>query len=151
MSAVKYTKALECIAHISFKTIHVSHNAPIVFESNAFNSAHYYICSTEGAGSRGHQLGHHGETDHIDVRPPPGISTSRSRSPFWTPATCSRRKRAKPTPCVVLKSLPVPRGRETGRDISPLLLTKGRISIFEGKVCEVREVISSGLQRQMRH
>lgn len=85
------TKALEYTAHISLKTMHVSHQRANYFLNSMliWRSVLLMVKLTTLMSDLLHE----------------SLSQGRGRP-------CSRHKRAKPTPCAVLKNLPLPRGRE---------------------------------------
>ena len=83
----------------------------------------------------GHQSGVHGRTVYLLFEFPSceGSSNSRSARPSSTADTCSNRSSARPTPCVVLRSLPVPLGLVLGAPSAGVDLLTALISMSEGK------------------
>src|SRR6266481_4344743 len=107
-----------------------------------------YIYTASGRG--GHQSGHQLVTPHclmtFPFSPSPSNSNPNPSSPREAPSTCSSLNKASPTPCVELRSLPVPRGRGVGRPSVDGRVIDGRISIDGGKEGLMEEGdISTGL------
>jgi hypothetical protein len=108
---------------------------------------HGYIPS----GLVGHQSGHQLVTFHFRVTfssVPSSSSNSNPNpnSPRAAPSTWSSLNNANPTPCVELRSLLVPRGREVGRSSVEERAIEARMSMEGGKDGLVGEGdISNGL------
>lgn len=104
------TKALEYTAHISLKTMHVSHqranyflNSMLIWRSVLLSIT--FVQQKELAPEATNLAAMVKLTTLMSDLLHESLSQGRGRP-------CSRHKRAKPTPCAVLKNLPLPRGRE---------------------------------------
>lgn len=112
-------------------------------QSNGGNSIYDLPCQLvqfcyNSEGLSGHQSGHQLVTPQfLFTFSSPSTSSSNSNSnlssPFAAPSTCSSRSSANPTPCIELRSLPVPRGRGLGRPSVAERTIEARISIEGGK------------------